>query len=55
MTSDVCAPDFDSSRLPLRIKAFLAVLLLFVVLATHGGSRHGPFVFDDEGAIIGND
>ena len=55
MPADGCAPYCDSSRLPLRIKALLAVLFLFVVLATHGGSRHGPFVFDDEGAIIGND
>ena len=54
MSSDDCPPGECPIRMPLRIKAYLVILFLLVVLVTHGGSLHGPFLFDDEGAIVGN-
>ena len=54
MLGIVHQPATGSSQRSLRGHALLAVLFLFVVLSAHGGSFHGEFFFDDQGAIQDN-
>lgn len=54
MTSDGCPPMVCPNPLPRRIQALLAALFLLFVLMAHGGSYHGEFLLDDQGAIVDN-
>jgi tetratricopeptide (TPR) repeat protein len=44
----------ERGRQSLAANSVFGGLLLLMVIVAHGGSFHGPFVFDDEGSIVDN-